>query len=99
MYNLYDNCPGATAVDSSISDEMSALELKRLLRKRLLPGGGATAEAVYTKDVHTEAARRHLGAIPNGTAHLAGSRDMTAMMTSAAPLPRRLAMSGFRVRS
>ena len=36
VYNLYDNCPGAAAFPNDIS----ALELKRLLRKRLLPGGG-----------------------------------------------------------
>ena len=69
MYNLYDNCPGAAAASAlaSVPDDISALELKRLLRKRLLPGGGgggggAAVEAVEaTKAVHTEAARRQLG--------------------------------------
>ena len=36
IYNLYDNCPGA-AMDSSEEDAPSALELKHILRKRLLP--------------------------------------------------------------
>ena len=44
MYNLYDNCPGAAATSAraSVPDDISALELKRLLRKRLLPGGGGS---------------------------------------------------------
>jgi len=74
VYNLYDNCPGAAAASAhaSVPEDISALELKRALRKRLLPGGGGEGEgkggggaATHTEAVHTEAARRHLGAISN----------------------------------
>ena len=80
VYNLYDNCPGAAAFPNDIS----ALELKRLLRKRLLPGGGGggggdgggdgevveVVEAVEA--VGTQAARRHLGALSNRTSPSSG---------------------------
>jgi hypothetical protein len=69
VYNLYDNCPGAaaTGAHASVPDGISALELKRLLRKRLLPGGGGGGGGggAAVEAVHSEAARRHLGAISN----------------------------------